>query len=890
MSYFYDTHKQLMKLFTRLALLLLFATGTFFNSKAQNYVVKGTVLDTAGLPLPGAVVRIKWGTDSLGISAGTDGKFTLSKIKSKQFTLSAAFIGFQTFIKQYLIEKGNTLEVPPIKLMPESNTLDAVVISGVPPVKVMEDTVSFNAAAFPVRAGDAVDEVLKKLPGIKVDKDGNVTNQGTPVTKIRVNGKDFFGTDVATAIKNLPADIIKNLQFIDDYGDQAKLTGIKTGEPEKILNLTIQEDKKKGYFARASGGVGNSDRYSTSLRGNSMKGERQISFDGTVANANMRGGGGDGITTRNAAGLNYKNEFSEKLSADAGYNFDNSRNNTISSTYTQNFLKDSLQNPYTRLEDSRNNSQSNNYSHWFGGNLEYKIDTMNYLKVSPNFSYNTNHGDSNGGSLMTLNDLTTRRSSRNLSNSNNLSLRTNVFFNHKFAKKGRNFSFWSNVNYSNNGNFRDVYNEYVNVRDAGSDSTLQNQLNDQSTGNFGLNAGGSYMEPLWAKTFIEFNYNWNRSATNNTREVHDILNGSQVFNPDLSNIYDYQFITNRIGMNYRYIGEKLNYTVGVNGQPAVLRGQNLSKDVTTINRTFNVIPSARLSYKFSNQESFDINYWGRNNQPGFFQLQPISDNSNLQNIVTGNPNLDPEFIHSINAHYKQSDWNAGHVLFANMAYDKTNNKIVTTKVQVPGSVNQLTSYTNTDGFYTLKGDYYYSKPFAERKFSIGYSGWGQLNNNVAFTDNNRIVAKNTAWRQEAEFKVDIEDIVNLEFETSYAQNMTTYTDTSFTDRKTNRVEFQIEGRNYFFKDLTLGYDFTKQINNGYDNGSVRNPTIFRVSLEYRFLKGDMGTLRLDGFDLFDQNSGISRDVFDNVIVDRQVNRLGRYFMLSFIYRVRKFGG
>ncbi len=120
------------------------------------------------------------------------GKFTLSKIKSKQFILSAAFIGFQTFIKQYLIEKGNTLEVPPIKLMRESNTLDAVVISGVPPVKVMEDTVSFNAAAFPVRAGDAVDEVLKKLPGIKVDKDGNVTNQGTPVTKIRVNGKDFW--------------------------------------------------------------------------------------------------------------------------------------------------------------------------------------------------------------------------------------------------------------------------------------------------------------------------------------------------------------------------------------------------------------------------------------------------------------------------------------------------------------------------------------------------------------------------------------------------------------------------------------------------------------------------------------------------------------------------
>jgi len=880
-----------MKRVLKLALLFLLLTGTLY-SKAQNYTVKGTVVDTAGLPLPGAVVRIKWAADSLGISAGTDGTFTLSKIKSKQFTLSAAFIGFDTFIKQYLIEKGNTLTLGNIKLIPSSNTLDAVVISGAPPVKVTEDTVSFNAAAFPVRAGDAVDEVLKKLPGIKVDKDGNVTNQGTPVTKIRVNGKDFFGTDVATAIKNLPADIIKNLQFIDDYGDQAKLTGIKSGEPEKILNLTIQEDKKKGYFARASGGVGNADRYNTSLRGNSMKGERQLSFDATVANANMRGGGGDGITTKNAAGLNYKNEFNKKLSADAGYNFDNSRNNTISSTYTQNSLLDSEKRPYTRLEDSRNNNLSNNYNHWFGGNLEYKIDSMNFLKVSPNFSYNTNSGNSAGGSLITQDNLNTIRSSRNANSSDNLSLRTNVFYNHKFAKKGRNFSFWGNINYNNGGNFRDVYNEYTNVRNGMSDSTLQNQLNDQSTRNFGQNAGGSYMEPLWAKTFIELNYNWNRSATNSNRDVHDVISGSEVFNLDLSNIYDYQFITNKVGLNYRYIGEKLNYTVGMNAQPAVLHGQNLSKEVTTINRTFNFIPSARLSYKFSNQESFDVNYWGRNNQPGFFQLQPISDNSNLQNIVTGNPNLKPEFIHSINAHYKQSDWNLGHVLFANVAYDKTSNKIVTTKLQVDKdeSVNQLTSYTNTDGFYSLKGDYYYSKPFADRKFSIGYSGWGQLNNNVAFTDNNRIVAQNTAWRQEVELKVDIQDIVNLEFETSYAQNITTYSDTSFTNRKTNRYEFQLEGRNYFFKNLTIGYDLTKQINTGFDNNAVRNPAIFRLFTEYKFMKNDMGTLRFEGFDLLDQNSGISRDVFDNVIVDRQVNRLGRYFMLSFIYRIRKFVG
>ncbi|RZL06549.1 MAG: TonB-dependent receptor, partial [Pedobacter sp.] len=516
-----------MKFLLKSMLVLLFVAGTSFYSHAQNYVVKGKVLDTAGLPLPGAVVRIRWSTDSLAMSANSDGGFTFNKVKSPQITLSAAFIGFQPFTKQYNITEGTTFTAPDIKLKLIANTLDQVIISGVPPVRVTEDTVSFNAASFPVREGDAVDEVLKKLPGIKVDKDGNVTNQGTPVTKIRVNGKDFFGTDVATAIKNLPAEIIKNLQFIDDYGDQAKLTGIKTGEPEKILNLTIQEDKKKGYFARASGGVGNSDRYNTSLRANSMKNERMISVDGTVNNANLRGGGGDGITTRNAAGLNYKNEWSEKFSADGGYSFNNTKNNTISSTYTQNFLQN-----FTRFEDARNDNENSRFSHDFWGNVELEPDSMNYLKISPNFSYNTNEGLYSGFSNILQQELITNRTSGNFTNGANLNARTNVFYNHKLAKKGRNLNFWGSINYSRGDDFRDVSNDYVITEDGIDSLRFQNQLTDQDNQNFSTNAGGSYMEPLWEKTFLEVNYNWSKSATTNIKDTRDVISGNEVFNPD----------------------------------------------------------------------------------------------------------------------------------------------------------------------------------------------------------------------------------------------------------------------------------------------------------------------------------------------------------------------
>ncbi len=841
--------------------------------------------DTEGIPLAGTMIKVKWGADSIATAADVKGDFLLKNIKFNEFTFSAAFLGFETFTKKYKITTGNTLDIPKITLHTSMNNLNEVVIAAVTAVKIGEDTVTFNAASFPVRTGDAVDEVLRKLPGVKVDEDGNVTNQGEAITKVRINGKDFFGGDVATAIKNLPADIIKNLQFIDDYGDQANLTGIKTGEPEKILNITIQEDKKQGYFARLSGGMGNEGRYNTSLRGNTFKGERQLSFDGMVNNTNMRGGGGNGITNTNAVALSYQNEWAKALKLDAGYSFRNRKNTTIEQAYTQNFLND-----VTRFEDESSNNKNDTYSHNLSGNLEFRPDTLNFLKISPRLSFDSNDRNDFGNYTTTQGDILTLRDNTSNNHSSSSNLRTNLFYNHKFSKKGRNISVRGNINYTTGDDFRSVVNNYV-ITEAGIDSMrLQNQHTDNDNSTLQTSANFSYMEPIGKKTYLEFNYSWNHSTTSTSRNANDIISGVPIFNPALSNNYEYQFTTNRIGLNYRFIDVKYNYTLGLNAQPAVLKGQNLSKNIDTKNTSFNFIPSARFVYKFSRQQALQVNYWGRSNQPSFLQLQPISDNSNLQNVVTGNPGLKPEFIHTMNARYNQSDWNMGHILFANLSLNKTQDKIVTTKMLIPGTVNQVTSYTNTDGFYTLKGDYSYGKPFADRKYTITYSGEASLDNNVAFINTSKNIAKNYNIRQELEFELDIKDVVDLELETSYSFNQTNYSQENFEDRKSNTIRYRLRGRNYFFKDLTLGYNVSKTVNSGFDNSIVKNPTILSLFLEYRFLKGNRGALRLDGFDLFNENTGISRDVFDNIIVDRQINRLGRYFMLSFNLRLSKFGG
>ncbi|MGV3507721.1 MAG: outer membrane beta-barrel protein, partial [Sphingobacteriaceae bacterium] len=398
-------------------------------------------------------------------------------------------------------------------------------------------------------------------------------------------------------------------------------------------------------------------------------------------------------------------------------------------------------------------------------------------------------------------------------------------------------------------------------------------------------------EPLSDSSSLELNYDWNRSHTESMRNTMDVdpLDGQQTTNLQLSNNYNYDFITNRVGLTYRVDKSKLDYNIGLSAQPALLKGQDISRNINTSKNTFNLIPTARFSYKFSKEHSIIARYYGRSNQPGFTQLQPITDNSNLQNTVTGNPDLKPEFIHNLGVEYRQSDWSSGYTMFTNLSVSQTQNKIVSSRTIIPDSLRQQTSYINANGFYNARGSYMFSKPFANRKFTLSYYGSANYSNNIAFTNNERNVGKNMVISQGLKVRFDINDVIDAQLNTSYSYNQTSYSLNSFSDRKVNRYFISLEGRNYFFKDLTLGYDLSQTINEGY-NANNTNPTLLSLYLEHRFLKGNRGTIRLQGFDLFNQNTGISRDVFDNEIVDRQNNRLARYFLLSFNFRLQHFGG
>jgi len=276
--------------------------------------VHGTVTDTTKQPLPGTNVTLTSDQhDSTTTIADVKGKFVFPSVKGTKITIVLSSIGYQSLKRHYTLDNTNTpADLGAIILLVQSNMLNQVNIVGVVPITLKEDTVEYNASAYKVRENAPVEDLIKKLPGVDVDVNGNITTQGKQVTKVRVNGKDFMGGDVQSATKNLPADIVENIQMIDDYGDQAALTGVKTGEPDKIMNITIRKDKNYGYFGQATAGDGedalpasqgipNQNRYIGSLNAFNFNGDQQIAVLGSINNTNVNtfsfnsaGGGGGG--------------------------------------------------------------------------------------------------------------------------------------------------------------------------------------------------------------------------------------------------------------------------------------------------------------------------------------------------------------------------------------------------------------------------------------------------------------------------------------------------------------------------------------------------------------------------------------------------------------------
>jgi Carboxypeptidase regulatory-like domain len=247
--------------YTFLSILMVFSL--FLTVSAQELrTVEGKVVDTARSAVTNASILLFYETpgDTLKTISNSLGEFRFSQVKNRPFTVRVSFTGFTQVEKKVDDVSSGKINVGSLPLFPSYASLQEIIVSS-PTIQVKEDTIDYKADSFKVKPNAMVEDLLKKLPGVSVDKDGNVTAQGKQVTRVKVNGKDFFSGNVQTATRELSADMIDKVQVIDDYGDQSNFSGIRDGEPEKILNLQLKKDKNKGMFGRITAGGGDQDRY-----------------------------------------------------------------------------------------------------------------------------------------------------------------------------------------------------------------------------------------------------------------------------------------------------------------------------------------------------------------------------------------------------------------------------------------------------------------------------------------------------------------------------------------------------------------------------------------------------------------------------------------------------
>ena len=916
------------RFFTFLLSFYLCSTQVFAQ---ENLQTNGKLVDSIGNPIARASIRIyvDGGTDTLKTISNNVGFFLLKGIPSRKFNVLITSVGFGLDKRTYTIpDTEESLSLGEIKLLPAYSSLQEIIVS-VPPVIVKEDTVEYKADSFRLKPNAMVEDLLKKMPGIEVDKNGNITAQGKTVSKVRVNGKDFFSGDPKTATRELSADMIDKVQVIDDYGDLANASGIKDGEPDKVINLQLKKDRNRGFFGRSTIGGGTNERYQGTANMNFFNNNSQFSvfgganntntstfnFDGNNNGGGNNGGGGnggggfggrgiqvnvggnnqsgiggeEGLRTTQSLGANFRNDFKDKKGTIYGnYSFSNRSTDIIRDVASQNFFQNN-----TFLNHQATNSLNEAKNHRFSINLEWNIDSFNYIKFVPemNTRKSNNFSSSDFDYYRDISVLTSEGYNKDTTYSSSPNFNGNLIFNHKFRKKGRNLS----VNISGSYNTTDAESNKLNLTanqiPIASTSILNQFVNTNNQGD-NFNMRFNYSEPIMKDRYLDLIYSYGQSFSSNDRSTYLIDSyGIKTFSNQLSNAFETDFLNQRIGANIRTVKKKYNYSIGVSAQPVSQKGYSISRDsaYTPIVRQ-NFFPTARLAYNFTRTKNINFNYFANAVLPTFIQLQPVKDVSNPQYQTLGNPLLKPSQNHFFSLFYNNLNFTSGKTFFAGANYNFIQNQIVNNTSRIGNGGSQLTTYDNVKGYYNITGFYSFSKPWNNRTYVLTINGSANLNHNISLIDNVQNVGKNLLLAQGGKFEFNWKDWLEIDMGGRYGLNRVRYTLPGQQNVDYGSWIISSNSRVDIPKGWVFRYDLEYIINRGLSNSVNQNITLLNATFEKTLFKKKNGIFRISGFDVFKQNKSIARTINGNNIVDTKVNRLTRYFMLSFIYRINKFSG
>lgn len=905
-----------MRLSALLIAVFMFSVCTLQAQRTKYGVVKGTVLDSASRqPVEAATISVFLVEDSSLINymlTNRKGEFQIKDIPlGKACHLLVSYNGLKPYIQPFTIPEDRTDTIlPPIRLGKAVKELEEVMVIGLrPPMLIKKDTVEFNAGAFKTMPNAVLEDLVKLLPGIDMDKDGNLTMNGKKIEKITIDGKDFFGNDPKMALKNLPRNIIDKIQVADYKTREAQFNRTTTGEENKVLNLTLKKDQNQGWFGRAYGAYGSEKRYEAGGNMNMFNSQKQVSIIASANNTNRTsagmgnfgisnaqsslGGGGTGFTDNKTGGLNFSNVFSKKFTLSSSYFYNRSffKNNTR--TQRQYILtEDDLSiHDYNSLNTNSNTTDN----HRGNISLDFRPDTMTSLYL--NMGYGKNDGSSasfNDANSKNIKGTLLNTSVNEINGTNKGdNLAAEFFIGRRLRKEGRNISL--NLNYGSDvAKSKDLNKGNIwTLKPDGTDSTnILNQHSDLSSDNKNFGASIGYTEPLARNLNVLIRYNYRLSTGTSDKSTRKFNDGTKEYDIIDTALTD-QFTTRSevsypdLSLNY-FKSDKFRMAAGFGMQ--WLRQKTSSRIQKEMDQRYlNYFPTANLVYQLNKTGELAFYYNGSSQQPSAQQLQPVPDNSNPLYIVMGNPDLRPSFSHSFSVSVRQGKGSL--YWFSALNYSTTTSMIIN-ETYFDELRRQVSRPLNMNGNYNSNLNATLSKTWKSKEYTF------RLNTNIGagYTrsmsriDHEDIESKNYNFNARLYLTGTYKDLVNIMPSYMIRFSDSRYSKAQNQDASSVTHVFTADLFINWPKQLILENNITYVYNSRIAPGFKKGITSWNAAANYQLFKSKRGVLRFAIYDILQQNTNVNRTITQNYIQDVQVDVLQQYFQVSFLYMLQKFAG
>ena len=910
-------------------------------SYAQSGKVTMSVIDSQSKQaVIGAVVSIAPAAkldDAKNFTTGDNGKVVIPAQKYGDYKLTITFLGYDDLEMDVKINSANK-DLGKVALTESTTKIDAVV-KEVQAIRASQkgDTVSYNAGAFKVASDADVEGLLKKMPGITI-KNGSVEAQGETVKKIYVDGKEFFGDDVATALNSLPAQAVKNIEVYNKLSDNAEFSGMDDGDSFKALNIVTQPGMRQGVFGKLFGaygyepkadGITDKHKYLAGGSVSHFNGASRLTLLGLFNNVNKqnfsfedivgatgstgghgggmgRGGVGQymvrpqsGIAKVNAIGLNYSNSWGEKdkVKLQANYFYNDSKTRNLSQTIK--WYEAPLADLGTLEQESYNDNH--NYNHRFGARVDWRISEGQSFMSRTNFSlqsydpFSETYGTQKGDAINNL--------IKNGSTGDNGGYSLSEFIQYRLllGKKGRFITVDGRVNYRNNENDSRSYSNQA------TDGTeyLRYLSNDAGSNNLGVGAAINYAEPVSEFSQVVLRYDFNYTGQESVRNTFNFGNDASytngILDPTLSNTYTSDYTIHRIGPGYNWAKERNNFVVNLSYQYSTLDGQVQSSKSQPVKRSYNDFTYFMMgNFNFNKQNSLRVFLMSSTDNPRIQQLNNILDISNMQYVSNGNENLNPAYSHRFNMHYNYTNLEKARTFMWMFSFQTTQNYLAQsmyTGNNIPENIInevgarpiQYSTTENVDGFLNVRTHLNYGLPLNFMKCNLNIMGGVNYTETPSLINGEKNIASNIGYDARVVLGSNISE--NIDFTLSWGGAFNQANNSLSTQGKNEYFNHNVEAS---FKAVFLkGFTFTASANYtqyiGYTNDYNDSYTLCNAYIGHKLFKNQLGEIMFGVNDIFNQNKAFSRSTGSGFTQNSWNSVIGRYFIAQFNYNLRFFG-